>query len=1072
MIANMNEKGRQTKLLAAFAILAMVVCAFAVAMPSDGVDGITTPSEAAEFEGFGAEMTGTETAPKEYKLTENIVLDAASTIPKYNVLYTNGYTITADSTNTLTVSGTLYINGTNGALIVSATSDLITATDGSAKVIIDTNGALKVGNATTNVVWIGTGGYGVVNSGTVSIATNADGGYTATIDENSEVTLNDFTINQNDDVIVSENATLVAAGEVTGTGSITNNGEIEFSEDGTVLRALVSGNGVIQGYANGTLYGNITSVATFDASGALTTAVRLFGTDNANYTLATGGKISLAENGYYSGTISWSGKDSTGEFDVTQTVSLTISGTQDDAVSVGTNGLVIVGTGTTSKYTNTSGSEIDVMISSNITISDARATSTGVASTMAPITVSNVALSGSLNAPVQVDDNSATAGYAIIPTGSTLRMNQNASFAGEANGTSSNQKLVVLGYLLEGNNVTLGNQIKTDKLEVITDNNGKVSSFMTGTTNVVVVAAAVTQIISEAMLNNILTYAANGPVQLTDGTGNYVIQIKGELTLPSTTVYVPSNVIIVVGDWSAVSANYDITSPTVWTYGDAQRGTLTLNGTTIESTGSDGANVADGKDTIVVASKNSLVLNGAKVFAVVNADPELVQANNVQASYVNTTSRVVVGYGSTLDLSGDVETDITVYGNLVVTGDVTFDVKSEMNVYRGANLTIDGNLEILGEANFFDGSNTTVNGTILMDNGTDGATMTVGINPYDGKPVAGANFTIAAEGTVTLAAPNSGYTQYNTIIVNNGKANYSNTDRSWEPRFLIQGTLEVRGAIQGWFYDMGTVTVNGYVDDNATIVLFPGNSITVTSVTDGMLTITDDGSLSESDRVYSGMTGAADSARDVNDGNSVELTNVRNVTVSVAQDTVSYENSAGDNITDYYTVMDVSGTVSANREGASNSDSTVTIKSSVAATGAGVGKNNDVTGYVQISQAMTVGRSVTLDFAAGNTQVSGEITAIAQHSDTVTGSHDAEINNSADVTVTGHITVFGDEIDARSGINAMHYYVLNDDGALAHEIVEQFCGGRDGVSVGNHARVFGEIHVQSLFLRRACFLTT
>ena len=47
--------------------------------------------------------------------------------------------------------------------------------------------------------------------------------------------------------------------------------------------------------------------------------------------------------------------------------------------------------------------------------------------------------------------------------------------------------------------------------------------------------------------------------------------------------------------------------------------------------------------------------------------------------------------------------------------------------------------------------------------------------------------------------------------------------------------------------------------------------------------------------------------------------------------------------------------------------------------------------------------------------------------------------------------------------------VLNDDGALAHEIVEQFCGGRDGVSVGNHARVFGEIHMQSLFLRRARF---
>ena len=42
--------------------------------------------------------------------------------------------------------------------------------------------------------------------------------------------------------------------------------------------------------------------------------------------------------------------------------------------------------------------------------------------------------------------------------------------------------------------------------------------------------------------------------------------------------------------------------------------------------------------------------------------------------------------------------------------------------------------------------------------------------------------------------------------------------------------------------------------------------------------------------------------------------------------------------------------------------------------------------------------------------------------------------------------------------------VLNDDGALAHQIVQQFRGGRDGISVGNNTRFLGEIHVQSLFL--------
>ena len=43
MIANVNEKGRQTKLLAAIAVLAMVVCAFAVVMPSEDVSGMSEP---------------------------------------------------------------------------------------------------------------------------------------------------------------------------------------------------------------------------------------------------------------------------------------------------------------------------------------------------------------------------------------------------------------------------------------------------------------------------------------------------------------------------------------------------------------------------------------------------------------------------------------------------------------------------------------------------------------------------------------------------------------------------------------------------------------------------------------------------------------------------------------------------------------------------------------------------------------------------------------------------------------------------------------------------------------------
>ena len=58
MIANMNEKGRQTKLLAAIAVLAMVVCALAVVMPSENTTAVpVTPEDDEAPFGTGAGYT-------------------------------------------------------------------------------------------------------------------------------------------------------------------------------------------------------------------------------------------------------------------------------------------------------------------------------------------------------------------------------------------------------------------------------------------------------------------------------------------------------------------------------------------------------------------------------------------------------------------------------------------------------------------------------------------------------------------------------------------------------------------------------------------------------------------------------------------------------------------------------------------------------------------------------------------------------------------------------------------------------------------------------------------------------
>ena len=85
MIMNMNEKGRQTKLLAAIAVLAMVVCALAVIVPAD--DASATPgtpsggSVTIKTAGDLTEVLAGISADGEYKGVDTIILTSDITIP-------------------------------------------------------------------------------------------------------------------------------------------------------------------------------------------------------------------------------------------------------------------------------------------------------------------------------------------------------------------------------------------------------------------------------------------------------------------------------------------------------------------------------------------------------------------------------------------------------------------------------------------------------------------------------------------------------------------------------------------------------------------------------------------------------------------------------------------------------------------------------------------------------------------------------------------------------------------------------------------------------------------------------
>ena len=112
MIANVNEKGRQTKLLAAIAVLAMVVCAFAVVMPSEDVSGMSDPvTSEAGVTNLGTTNTTLSNNGLYYVANGTGATDATVTLPSVSngtvTIYAEQgavISITADETNTTAVN--------------------------------------------------------------------------------------------------------------------------------------------------------------------------------------------------------------------------------------------------------------------------------------------------------------------------------------------------------------------------------------------------------------------------------------------------------------------------------------------------------------------------------------------------------------------------------------------------------------------------------------------------------------------------------------------------------------------------------------------------------------------------------------------------------------------------------------------------------------------------------------------------------------------------------------------------------------------------------------------------------
>ena len=129
MIMNMNEKGRQTKLLAAIAVLAMVVCALAVVMPSDNVDAASTENIPAtaplgEENGIFEYDNGVYTVSGDYTIDVSATgMNLGTSSSPLDISFEIAEGVTLSFTNSGTTNKTVYITNVYGGTQTGSTPE-------------------------------------------------------------------------------------------------------------------------------------------------------------------------------------------------------------------------------------------------------------------------------------------------------------------------------------------------------------------------------------------------------------------------------------------------------------------------------------------------------------------------------------------------------------------------------------------------------------------------------------------------------------------------------------------------------------------------------------------------------------------------------------------------------------------------------------------------------------------------------------------------------------------------------------------------------------------------------------
>ncbi|QHK17803.1 hypothetical protein JS82_06665 [Methanomassiliicoccaceae archaeon DOK] len=1058
----MNEKGRQTKLLAAIAVLAMVVCALAVVMPSEEVQGVETNVAPNSADNLQAAIDAAQP-------NDTLVLSAGDygTSSSYSVYKIDKpLTIKAAENAEVNIYGGFAIYGLNGKAAVAvdgvSLQGLNIFVKGDDKQTLERSGITLLGKQ-------------------VSIT-----GCTFTLDENGELAnaITIFPYGTSDANLDIKGNTFV------GFKSTATSGSQEWSASGITVAEKYSMNDRFGSDSFTTTTLGLTPaqedslVDDNDYQDCTNVYDRTDYTDydydttvpETNYTQDANGDIVQNNFSVAAGvTYTITGEESYTNVSVQGT--LIVNGTlKAETIIVGENGKLSVGAAGTVKADSitASNSGIDA-----IYVADG--SFTGSAKT-------NVTLVGSFgdepySGTLFVNKAGATGTVNFNADGS-MYIRGNGSFDGTVNRISGNDTVASVDISFEGNGNShikftgttveiLGTQGQTiasgiysdfdTKLNGVTANERYTVNLNKVTIGSITISSPinVTENVVIGSNETVIFDGENGKITLQDSAKLFVL---GSLRAESDALAKPivnsangckvyamneSEVLTFVTTPGNVTdmSETDITI-TISGTGDnpeavealktAQPGmtvnftgsgkivitdTLDLNGITIEIAERSDITIQIGKGTdagqrasvtmedvtvqsnrtdssIVVSKGSSLDITESDLFIIVDAkDGSSVDVNNEDVVYQNTSSQVSVGYGTTLTLTGNVTSLVDVYGTLVIDSTATVPARTTMYVYQSGSLVVNGTLTILGEAEFKAGSSAEINGTVTVgEYATGGSVLDV-----DG------DFVINENGTVTIAGVADNNRNKNILEapatgydkVGAGKSGYADM-------FEVYGTLAMNGTMSGFIHDFGTVSIDG-TSTGATIVLYDGQTITIGSVS-GTVNVTDKGILDESIR----------EGQFVSDGNVVSLTNVENVTVSVVSERFDYVDTTGaedKNVRNYRTVMSVSGEATA----VINDNSATVLISSNDIAPVKSTMDDEASAYVMVAEGAELNFGNYVNFTVNHALVvDGGIEFFTAKN--ANPADNKEMTGSGPITVNGLIAT-SENAMAITNINAVKYVV-------------------------------------------------